>query len=227
MITFSNVCKSYITENGQVTVYKGFSEVIRDGEFIVLTGESGSGKTTLLKMLLKEEEPDIGNIYVDGDDLRSIKRKNVPYYRRKIGVVFQDFRLIRELSVYDNLVTAILATGGAASEAEKKIVDVLTMLGIDGLHKRLPGELSGGQQQKVCLARAMINNPKYLLVDEPTGNLDPASSAEILRLLSVIHNHGITIIMATHDMSALAIKDKRQINLDIKNTTCGGKLYVS
>ncbi|WP_022777292.1 cell division ATP-binding protein FtsE [Butyrivibrio sp. AE3009] len=226
MINISKVSKNYITDHGRIDVYNDFSEVINDGEFIVLTGESGSGKTTLLKMLLKEEEPDLGSIYVDGENLKGIKRRNIPFYRRKIGVVFQDYRLIQELSVYDNLLTAILATGGAVTGAEKKIVDVLTMLGIDSLHKRLPKEMSGGQQQKVCLARAMINNPRYLLVDEPTGNLDPASSAEILRLLSVIHDHGVTVIMATHDMSALSIKNKRQISLD-KNITGGGKLYVS
>lgn len=214
MISFSNVCKEYITENGNVSVYRNFSEEIQDGEFVVLTGESGSGKTTLLKMLLKETEPDQGNIFVDGEDISKIKRKNVPFYRRKIGVVFQDFRLIQELSVYDNLVTTILATGGSAKEADKKIVDVLTMLGIDSLHKRLPKEMSGGQQQKVCLARAIINNPKYLLVDEPTGNLDPTSSAEIIRLLDIIHDQGITVIMATHDMSVLAVSDKRRISLD-------------
>ena len=118
------------------------------------------------------------------------------------------------MSVYDNLVASILATGGSAKEANKKIVDVLTMLGIDSLHKRLPREMSGGQQQKVCLARAIINNPKYLLVDEPTGNLDPGQSAEIIRLLDIIHDHGITVIMATHDMSVLAVKNKRQISLD-------------
>ena len=215
MISFSNVCKEYTTEDGNILVYRNFSEEIQDGEFVVLTGESGSGKTTLLKMLLKEIEPDQGTIIVDGENLGKIKRKNIPFYRRKIGVVFQDFRLIQELSVYDNLLTAILATGGSSKEAEKKIVDVLTMLGIDSLHKRLPKEMSGGQQQKVCLARAIINNPKYLLVDEPTGNLDPASSAEIIRLLDIIHDHGITVIMATHDMSVLTVKDKRQISLDV------------
>ncbi len=214
MISFSNVCKEYTTEDGKILVYRNFSEVIQDGEFVVLTGESGCGKTTLLKMLLKETEPDKGTILVDGEDLCKIKHKNVPFYRRKIGVVFQDFRLIQELSVYDNLVAAILATGGSSKEADKKIVDVLTMLGIDSLHKRLPKEMSGGQQQKVCLARAIINNPKYLLVDEPTGNLDPVSSAEIIRLLDVIHGQGITVIMATHDMSVLSVKDKRRISLD-------------
>lgn len=214
MISFHNVSKGFTTEEGSILVYRDFSEEINDGEFIVLTGESGSGKTTLLRMLLKETEPDSGRILVDGEDLGTIKRKDIPFYRRKIGVVFQDFKLIQELSVYDNLLTAILATGGAGKDADRKIVDVLTMLGIDGLHKRLPGEMSGGQQQKVCLARAVINNPKYLLVDEPTGNLDPASSAEIIRLLDVIHSHGITVIMATHDMSALSVKNKRRITLE-------------
>lgn len=213
MISFHNVSKGFTTEEGSILVYRDFSEEINDGEFIVLTGESGSGKTTLLRMLLKETEPDSGRILVDGEDLGTIKRKDIPFYRRKIGVVFQDFKLIQELSVYDNLLTAILATGGAGKDADRKIVDVLTMLGIDDLHKRLPREMSGGQQQKVCLARAVINNPKYLLVDEPTGNLDPASSAEIIRLLDVIHSHGITVIMATHDMSALSVKSKRRIAL--------------
>lgn len=214
MIIFSNVCKEYRTDFGNVAVYRNFSEEIQDGEFIVLTGESGCGKTTLLKMVLKETDADKGTITVDGQDLSRIKHRDVPYYRRKIGVVFQDFKLIQELSVYDNLVAAVMATGGSAKEADKKIVDVLTMLGIDSLHKRLPREMSGGQQQKVCLARAIINNPKYLLVDEPTGNLDPSSSAEIIRLLDVIHDHGITVVMATHDMSALSVRDKRQISLD-------------
>lgn len=217
MISFSNICKEYITEDRRVSVYDNFSEVIQDGEFIVLTGESGSGKTTLLKMLLKETDPDSGRIIVDGEDISRLKHRDIPYYRRKIGVVFQDFRLFQDMSVYDNLVASILATGGSAKEANKKIVDVLTMLGIDSLHKRLPKEMSGGQQQKVCLARAIINNPKFLLVDEPTGNLDPAQSAEIIRLLDIIHDHGITVIMATHDMSVLSVKNKRRISLDERN----------
>ncbi len=214
MISFSHVTKEYETEDGRTSVYRDFSEEIADGEFVIITGESGSGKTTLLKMLLKETEPESGQIFVDGKNIAEIKRRDIPYYRRSIGVIFQDFRLIQNESVYDNLVSAILATGGSHREAEQKIVNVLTMLGIDFLHKRFPREMSGGEQQKVCLARAIINNPKILLVDEPTGNLDPASSAEIMRLLDVVNAQGITVLMATHDIAAADKAGRRRIDLD-------------
>ena len=214
MISFSHVTKKYENEDGKVLVYEDFSEEIGKGEFVVLTGESGSGKTTLIKMLLKETEPDSGTIFVDGKDISKIGRKDIPFYRRSIGVLFQDFRLIQESSVYDNLMSVILATGGSYKEAEKKIVDVLTMLGIDSLHKRFPKQMSGGEQQKVCLARAIINNPGILLVDEPTGNLDPSSSAEINRLLDVVNGQGITIVMATHDIAAAERPGRRRIDLD-------------
>ncbi len=214
MITFNHVSKEYITKDNVSKVYEDFNEEIADGEFVVLTGESGSGKTTLIKMLLKETEPQSGSIIVDGQDISKLQRRQIPYYRRGIGVLFQDFRLIQNESVYDNLVNAILATGGSMKDAEKKIVNVLTMLGIDYLHKRYPREISGGEQQKVCLARAIINNPKLLLVDEPTGNLDPDASEEINRLLEVIHNQGITIVMATHDQDAATRKGRRHIDLD-------------
>ncbi|MCR5402673.1 MAG: ATP-binding cassette domain-containing protein [Butyrivibrio sp.] len=214
MISFSHVTKEFETETGVITVYRDFSMEIEDGEFVVLTGESGCGKSTLLKMILKETEPQSGVIKVDGQDLSGIRRGQIPFYRRGIGVVFQDFKLIQDETVYDNLVAAILATGGSYKEAEKKIINVLTMLGIDYLHKRFPREMSGGEQQKVCLARAIINNPKILLVDEPTGNLDPASTMEINRLLEVINGQGVTVVMATHDIKAAQKKGRRRINLD-------------
>ncbi len=217
MIRFSHVTREYVTEDGRVLVYRDFSEVIEDGEFVVLMGKSGSGKTTMLRMLLKEIEPQSGEIIVDGKHLSEISRNQIPYYRRGIGVVFQDFRLIPDLTVYDNLVATILATGGTSRDAEAKITNVLTMLGIDRFHKRFPKEMSGGEQQKVCLARAVINNPKILLVDEPTGNLDPVSSAEIIRLLEIIHDQGVTIIMATHDRLAAQAKGRRIIDLDELN----------
>lgn len=214
MISFSRVTKEYETETGIITVYRDFSMEIEDGEFVVLTGESGCGKSTLLKMILKETEPGSGVIKVDGVDLSGIRRGQIPFYRRGIGVVFQDFKLIQDDTVYDNLVAAILATGGSYKEAESKIINVLTMLGIDYLHKRYPREMSGGEQQKVCLARAIINNPKLLLVDEPTGNLDPASTMEINRLLDIINGQGVTVVMATHDIKAAEKKGRRRINLD-------------
>ena len=179
--------------------------------------KSGVVNLLNLRMLLKETEPQSGEIIVDGRKLSEVSRSQIPYYRRSIGVVFQDFKLIEDLNVYDNLVTTILATGGAGTEAMHKITNVLTMLGIDHLHKRFPKEMSGGEQQKVCLARAIINNPKILLVDEPTGNLDPAASIEINRLLQVINDQGITVVMATHDMMALGAKNRRRIKLDSIN----------
>ncbi len=217
MISFSHVTKAFETEDGTYSVYRDFNEEIQDGEFVVLTGESGCGKTTLIKMLLKETEPDSGKIIVDGTDISEIPRGRIPFYRRNIGVVFQDFKLIQSESVYDNLVSAILATGGTGKEAEKKIINVLTMLGIDRLHKRFPREMSGGEQQKICLARAIINNPKILLLDEPTGNLDPMYSAEINRLLDVINGQGVTVVMASHDLSMALREGRRRINLDTIN----------
>ncbi len=223
MIVFDNVTKKYEIEDDVLTVYQDFSETIADGEFVVVTGKSGSGKTTLLQMLLKDTEPQDGEILVDGKLLSTISKGQIPFYRRSIGVVFQDSKLIPDLSVYDNLYVSIIATGGAGKDAAKKIANVLTMLGIDHLHRRLPIQLSGGEQQKVCLARAIINNPKILLVDEPTGNLDPTSSAEINRLLQVINNQGITVLMATHDLKAALNKGRRIINLDsINKTKCKG-----
>lgn len=223
MIVFDNVTKKYEIEDDVLTVYQDFSETIEDGEFVVVTGKSGSGKTTLLQMLLKDTEPQDGEILVDGKLLSTMSKGQIPFYRRSIGVVFQDSKLIPDLSVYDNLYVSIIATGGAGKDAAKKIANVLTMLGIDHLHRRLPMQLSGGEQQKACLARAIINNPKILLVDEPTGNLDPTSSAEINRLLQVINNQGITVLMATHDLKAALSKGCRIIDLDnINKTKCKG-----
>ncbi|MBO4457647.1 MAG: ATP-binding cassette domain-containing protein [Butyrivibrio sp.] len=223
MIVFDNVTKKYEIDNDVLTVYKGFSETIEDGEFVVVTGKSGSGKTTLLQMLLKETEPQDGEILVDGKRLSVMTKGQIPFYRRSIGVVFQDSKLIHDMTVYDNLYVSIIATGGAGREAAKKIANVLTMLGIDHLHKRLPMQLSGGEQQKVCLARAIINNPKILLVDEPTGNLDPVSSKEINRLLQVFNNQGITVLMATHDLRSAVNKGRRILDLDsINETKCKG-----
>lgn len=222
MISFNHIYKEYVTKEKVNRVYNDFSEQIDDGEFVVLTGESGSGKTTLIKMLLKEVEPTSGSVIVDGKDITKMKRSEIPYYRRSLGVLFQDFRLVQNLSVYDNLFTSILATGGSSKEAESKIINVLTMLEIDHLHKRYPKELSGGEQQKVCLARAIINNPGILLVDEPTGNLDPDASREINRLLDIVNGQGVTVVMATHDLEAAGAAGRRRIDLDQINQQTGG-----
>ncbi len=214
MIQFNNVKKQYEGENRPV--FEGFNETIEDGEFILLTGESGRGKSTLIKLLLKEIEPDDGEIIVDSRRLSDISRADIPLYRRGIGVIFQDFRLFNEYTVYGNLELVMGLTGGGGKGSEKKIISLLKLLGIDKLHKRYPRELSGGEQQKVCMARALINMPKLLLADEPTGNLDPKSSEEIIKLLEVAHRQGITVIMATHDLETCERVQaaNRRINLD-------------
>lgn len=218
MIIFDNVVKKY--EGETAPVINGFSERIEDGEFLILTGESGSGKTTLIRLLMKEIEPDSGNITVGSYVLKDIKKKRIPEYRRDIGVVFQDFRLFSEYSVYGNLELTLSLTGGNRSSSEEKITNVLTMLGLDHLHRRYPKELSGGEQQKVCIARAIINNPKVLLADEPTGNLDPLSSAGIAKLFSIIHRQGITVVLATHDKELIEElkSEARIISLEKKQT---------
>ena len=214
MITLSHINHSYETEDGIIEVFNDLNAQIEDEEFVFLTGKSGSGKTTIIKMILNDITPLSGNIIVDGQNLRDLPRRKKPYYRRSIGVLFQDFKLIQEVSIYDNLLAAILATGGSIKDAENKISYVLSMLGIDHVHKRFPKELSGGEQQKVCLARAVINHPKILLVDEPTGNLDPTSSAEIMRLLDIIHRQKITVVMATHDQTVINNSKRRILDLD-------------
>ena len=195
MISFRSVSKAY----GSEPVFKNFSETVEDGEFILLTGESGSGKTTLLKLITKEISPDAGDIQVGRYLLSEISADRIPYYRRDIGVVYQDFRLFNDLNVYANLEFVLSITGGRKKDFEKRITSILSMMGIDHLHKRYPKELSGGEQQKVCMARALLNHPMALLADEPTGNLDPESSKEIMHLMELAHRQGITVILATHD----------------------------
>ncbi len=197
MISFRNVRKQY--EGSGAPLFNDFNLRVEDGEFLLLTGRSGSGKSTLIKLLTKELEPDAGEITVGRYSLSEITKSGIPAYRRELGVVFQDFKLFDDYTVYGNLSLVSDLTGGRKKEAEKKITNILTMLGIDNLHKRYPKELSGGEKQKVCIARALMNNPMVVLADEPTGNLDPKSSEEIMRLMELIHRQNITVIMATHD----------------------------
>ena len=215
MIDLKDVSITYDETEGPV--FDDFSQHIDRGEFILVTGKSGSGKSTLIKLLLKEIEPDSGSITVDGQDLSSITRSRIPAYRRSIGVVFQDFRLFDDYTVFGNLEVVMSLTGAPMKDSEQRITNMLKLMGVDRLYKRYPKELSGGEKQKVCMARALINSPSVLLADEPTGNLDPASSKEIFRLLEVAHRQGITVVMATHD---LATADKlsptcRRVDLDL------------
>ena len=215
MIDIRELRKTYDESEGPV--FDGFSEHVERGEFVLITGKSGSGKSTLIKLLLKETEPDSGVITVDGKNLAGIPRSGIPAYRRGIGVIFQDFRLFDDYTVYGNMELVLSLTGGRPKGAEQRIVNILRLMGVDHLHKRYPKELSGGEQQKVCMARALINSPSVLLADEPTGNLDPSSSAEIFRLMEVAHRQGVTVVMATHD---IATADRlsvtcRRIDLDL------------
>jgi cell division transport system ATP-binding protein len=193
------------------------------GEFVFLTGESGSAKSTLIKMLLKEVSPTGGDIVVNGTPLSRVTAKKLPKYRQNIGIVFQDFRLMPDLNVYDNIAIARMVAGGSRKDAHIKISKLLQLLGLTNLHKRLPSELSGGEQQRVCLARALVNNPSVLLADEPTANLDPQNSLELLRLFKIAHSQGISLIIATQDENVKRnAPEIRQVSLDeLKDGTPG------
>ncbi|MCR5486510.1 MAG: ATP-binding cassette domain-containing protein [Lachnospiraceae bacterium] len=214
MICFKNVQKTY--EGNESPLFRGLNLEVEEGEWILLTGRSGSGKSTIIRMILKEVEPDGGSILVNGRDISTIRPADIPFYRRQIGTVFQDFRLFEDYTVYENLELVYGMIGGRGKEAERKITNTLNMLGIDHLHRRRPKQLSGGEMQKVCLARALLGNPSIVLADEPTGNLDPTSSAEILKLMELIHRHGITVVMATHDLDNVRrlMHTGRRIDLD-------------
>lgn len=211
MIRFRDVSARY--PETQEMVFTQLNEVIDDGEFVLVTGESGVGKSTFIRLLLRELAPVSGSVTVDGQDLAALTRRQLPYYRRRLGVVFQDFRLVPELNAYENVKLARLAAGGADKKTDQMICSLFSTLGISELYRRLPREMSGGQQQKVCLARAMVNYPEYLLADEPTGNLDPVSAREIMQFLELVNRQGTTVIVVTHDMEAAAGMDCRQIRL--------------
>lgn len=212
MVIYENVSKIY--EEPYCEAVKDFSSHIKQGEFVALTGKSGSGKTTLLSMILKEITPSSGRIIVDGTDLDSISKVKLPKYRCQIGSIFQDFRLIEDIDAYENVRLAYMLNGGRSKDESRRVSSIFSMLGIDALHKRLPRQMSGGEQQKVCMARAIVNQPGLLIADEPTGNLDPKSSEEIFSLLKLINMQRITVIMATHDLDAVKRLGCREINLD-------------
>ena len=196
MIEFNNVSKIY---NNNVKALSDVSVKIDSGDFVFLVGPSGSGKSTFIKMLLKEIEPRMGNITVADKKLSEIKRNQIPYYRRKIGMVFQDFRLIPTLNVYENVAFAMRVVEASQKEIRKRVPMVLSLVGLSHKYKMFPNELSGGEQQRVSLARAIVNNPSVLIADEPTGNLDPEISWEIMQLLERINLQGTTVLMATHN----------------------------
>ncbi|HII4450274.1 TPA: cell division ATP-binding protein FtsE [Clostridium perfringens] len=211
MIEFRNVSKVY---NKNVKALTNVNINIDKGEFVFLVGPSGAGKSTFIKMLLKEVEPSTGNIVMGNEDLSKIKRRQIPYHRRKIGMVFQDFRLIPTLNVYENVAFAMRVVGASPKEIIKRVPMVLSLVGLSNKYKMFPTELSGGEQQRVSIARAIVNNPKVLIADEPTGNLDPETAKEIMELIDDINKAGTTVVMATHAKEIVNSMKKRVIAID-------------
>ena len=214
MIEFKGVSKIY---NNNVKALSDVNVKIDTGEFVFLVGPSGSGKSTFIKMLLKEVEPTAGEVIVADKNLADINRKQVPYYRRKIGMVFQDFRLIPNLNVYENVAFAMRVVEASPREIRKRVPTVLSLVGLSHKYKMFPNELSGGEQQRVSLARAIVNNPSVLIADEPTGNLDPETAKEIMDLLNDINTAGTTIVMATHAKDIVDTMKKRVIAIESGN----------
>ena len=210
MITLENVSKSYA--KGQPAL-NDVSLHIDKGEFVFIVGNSGSGKSTLIKLLLKELEPTSGTIIVNDQNLGKMKRRKVPKYRRGVGVVFQDFRLLKDRNVYENVAFAQRVIERANRVIKKRVPEILTLVGLAEKYKSFPRELSGGEQQRVALARALVNRPNILLADEPTGNLDPKNSLEIMKLLEEINERGTTVLVVTHNREIVNSFRKRVITM--------------
>ena len=211
MIEFTDVVKSYTVGNKALN---GVSMQIEDGEFVFLVGPSGSGKSTIIKMITGELRPTSGSVHVNGYSLEHIRRREIPYLRRTVGVVFQDFRLIPNMTVYDNVAFAMRVIGARESEIKERVPYVLELVGMNDKSRRHPTELSGGEQQRLAIARALVNNPSTIIADEPTGNLDPARSLEIMSLLQEINNLGTTVLVVTHEMDLVERFAKRVIAID-------------
>lgn len=210
MITFENVTKSY--GNGAPAL-SNLNIEIEDGEFVFVVGTSGSGKSTFIKLLLKELEPTEGKIIVNDTELRKLRSGKTAKYRRKVGVVFQDFRLLKDRNVYENIAFAQRVIGVSTREIKKNVPRMLSLVGLSEKYKSFPNELSGGEQQRVALARALVNKPALLLTDEPTGNLDPGNSWEIMKLLDEINKQGTTVVVVTHNMEIVERMQKRVITM--------------
>ena len=212
MIQMINVRKVYET-SGTVAL-DDVNLTINDGEFVFLVGPSGSGKTTIMKLITGEIRPSSGTIIVNDFDMSTIKRRKLPKVRRTLGVVFQDYRLIDNMSVYDNVAFAMRVVGASSAEIKKRVPYILELVGLDGREDRLPSELSGGEQQRVAIARALVNNPRMIVADEPTGNLDPVRSLELMLLFEKINGMGTTVMVVTHEKELVNAFSKRVITID-------------
>ena len=212
MINFDNVSKQY--KNSNTPALDDINLTIEQGDFVFLVGASGSGKSSLLRLLLKEEKPTSGTVTVDGINVAKLPNRKVPAFRRTMGIVFQDFRLLPGKNVFDNVAFGMEVIGKSKKEIQERIPAILELVGLEEKSHRLPSELSGGEQQRVALARAFVNRPKLLLADEPTGNLDPSTSVGIMKLLDRINRTGTTIVMATHDVASVDQMRKRIVQME-------------
>ena len=211
MIEFTDVVKSYTVGTQAL---KGISMQIEDGEFAFLVGPSGSGKSTIIKLITGELKPTSGSVHVNGYSLDRIRKREIPYLRRTVGVVYQDFRLIESKTVYENVAFVMRAIGAHEREIRERVPYVLELVGLENKSRRHPGELSGGEQQRLAIARALVNNPSTIIADEPTGNLDPARSIEIMTLLQEINNLGTTMLVVTHEKELVERFTNRVIAID-------------
>ncbi len=226
MIILENVSKTYSTG---VPALEGINLHIQKGEFVFIVGKSGSGKSTLIKLLLKELEPTSGKIYVNKKFVNKVTRKKLPYLRRDIGVIFQDFRLLHDRNVFDNIAFAMKVVEAPTKKIKSRVLSLLSMVGLLDKYKAFPNQMSGGEQQRVAIARALINKPSILLCDEPTGNLDPANSAEIMKILDRANKQGTTVLVVTHNMDIVHQMKKRTITMSegkiISDMEKGGYFY--
>ena len=210
MIKLEHVSKSY---TAGIPALNDVSLDIEEGEFVFIVGDSGSGKSTLIKLLLKELEPTEGTITINNKKLNKIKRRQIPKFRRNIGVVFQDFRLLKDRNIYDNVAFAQKVIGESNRSIKKNVPSLLSMVGLAAKYRSYPRQLSGGEQQRVAIARALINEPKILLADEPTGNLDNHNAWEIMKLLEEINSRGTTVVVVTHNLEIVKAMNKRVITM--------------
>ena len=220
MIQFTNVVKSYEQGNNALN---GATLQVEDGEFCFLVGPSGSGKSTIIKMITGELKPTSGTVHVNGYSLERIRKREVPYLRRTVGVVFQDYRLIDKMTVYENVAFAMRVVGAKEKDIRERVPYVLELVGLEDKMSRHPYEMSGGEQQRLAIARALVNNPSTIIADEPTGNLDPERSVEIMSLLQEINNLGTTMLVVTHDHKLVEMFHKRVITLDKGIVVSGGE----
>ena len=220
MVQMNNVRKVY--ESSNTVALDGVSLTINDGEFVFLVGPSGSGKTTIMKLITGEVRPTSGQIIVNDFDMGTIKRRKLPKVRRTLGVIFQDYRLIENMDVYDNVAFAMRVVGAANSAIKKRVPYILVLVGPEGRGRRMPNELSGGEQQRVAIARALVNSPRMIVADEPTGNLDPVRSLELMLLFEKINEMGTTVMVVTHEKELVNAFSKRVITIDGGNLISDG-----